>query len=114
MKLCNRACDSPAEVCHARLQKGAVDPTRKSGLASQRRRSPIWALRDEYEFAGLEWGRSILGRGTRECGRHGHGTFREQWGLLAGGGVRESLRYEGGEREGWGWSSELRTKGERP
>lgn len=69
---------------------------------------PSWVLRDEYEFAGLEWGKGTPGRGTRGCGRHGHGIFREQWGLLAGGGVRKPLGCEGGRKEveagavGWG------------
>lgn len=90
------------------LQKRAVEPTGKSGQASQRRHSPSWVLRDEYEFAGLEWGKGTPGRGTREFGKHGHGIFREQWGLLAGGGVRKPLGCEGGRREveagavGWG------------
>lgn len=42
-------------MCTVRLQKEALDPTGKSGQTSQQRRFPSWALRDEYEFAGLEW-----------------------------------------------------------
>lgn len=52
---CDGACESLKEVCTIRLQKEALDPTGKSGQTSQQRRFPSWALRDEYEFAGLEW-----------------------------------------------------------
>lgn len=74
------------QTCNRSLQKRAVGPAGESGQASQRRHSPSWVLRDEYEFAGLEWGKGTPGRGTRECGRHGHGIFREQWGLWQGVG----------------------------
>ena len=43
-------------------ENGAVDLTGKLGQAFLRRRLLSWALRDEYEFAGLTPGRGISGR----------------------------------------------------
>lgn len=49
------------------LEEGAIDLTGKSGQASLRRCPLSWALRDEYEFAGLRWGMGNPGRCTRKC-----------------------------------------------
>lgn len=73
----NVTCEGPAEMGDVRFQKRAIDATARSQLASQRRHSPSWASRNEYEFVGLEWREGIPGRRAREYGRHGRGMFRE-------------------------------------
>ena len=50
------------------LEEGAIDLTGKFRQASLRRCPLNWALRDEYEFAGLSWGwGSNPGRCARKC-----------------------------------------------
>lgn len=73
----------------------------KLGQASLRRCSLSWALRDEYELAGLRWGRGIPGEVPENVGgmdTEYSGNSGDFWRQVTG--ERKLLGCEEGDRRG--------------